>query len=107
MSEARRLIEPAVIRRLIDTLTPEKTARLRQHLELEVDARRAFILFSRQAALSNNAVSLDFRSLPVAAWNWFAPLAAGSYNSNRGYQQAPRFKTRPRPSSASTTGFAP
>lgn len=38
--EARRLIEPAVIRRLIDTLTPEKTARLRQHLELEVDARR-------------------------------------------------------------------
>jgi DNA-binding GntR family transcriptional regulator len=38
--EARRLIEPAVIRRLIDTITPEKTARLRQHLELEFDARR-------------------------------------------------------------------
>ena len=38
--EARRLIEPAVLRRLVDTLTPEKTQRLRQHLELEADARR-------------------------------------------------------------------
>lgn len=38
--EARRLIEPAVLRRLIDTLTPERVARLRQHLELEFDARR-------------------------------------------------------------------
>jgi DNA-binding GntR family transcriptional regulator len=38
--EARRLIEPALLRRLIDTLTPERVARLRQHHELEVDARR-------------------------------------------------------------------
>jgi DNA-binding GntR family transcriptional regulator len=38
--EARRLIEPAVLRRLIDTLTPEKLTRLRQHQELEADARR-------------------------------------------------------------------
>lgn len=38
--EARRLIEPAVIRRLITTLTPDKVARLRQHQELEMDARR-------------------------------------------------------------------
>jgi DNA-binding GntR family transcriptional regulator len=38
--EARRLIEPAVLRRLIETLTPEKLARLRQHQDLEVDARR-------------------------------------------------------------------
>lgn len=38
--EARRLIEPAVLRRLTDTLTPEKITRLRQHLELEADARR-------------------------------------------------------------------
>jgi DNA-binding GntR family transcriptional regulator len=38
--EARRLIEPAVLRRLVQTLTPEKLARLRQHQELEVDARR-------------------------------------------------------------------
>lgn len=38
--EARRLIEPAVLKRLIDTLTPERIARLRQHLELEFDARR-------------------------------------------------------------------
>src|SRR5687767_7150061 len=38
--EARRLIEPAVLRRLIDTLTPEKIARLRQHQELEADAHR-------------------------------------------------------------------
>ncbi|HEY0886387.1 MAG TPA: GntR family transcriptional regulator, partial [Ramlibacter sp.] len=38
--EARRLIEPAVLRRLVDTLTPEKIARLRQHQELEADAHR-------------------------------------------------------------------
>ena len=38
--EARRLIEPAVLRRLIDTLTPEKVAGLRRHQELEADARR-------------------------------------------------------------------
>ena len=38
--EARRLIEPAVARRLIDTLTPEKIERLRAHHELEEDARR-------------------------------------------------------------------
>lgn len=38
--EARRLIEPALLRRLIKTLTPEKVARLRRQLELEVDARR-------------------------------------------------------------------
>lgn len=38
--EARRLIEPAVMRRLIESLTPEKLARLRQHQELELDARR-------------------------------------------------------------------
>ena len=38
--EARRLIEPAVLRRMVDTLTPEKIQRLRQHLELEADAHR-------------------------------------------------------------------
>lgn len=38
--EARRLIEPAVLRRLIDNLTPERIARLRQQQELEIDARR-------------------------------------------------------------------
>jgi DNA-binding GntR family transcriptional regulator len=38
--EARRLIEPALLRRLIGTLSPEKVARLRQQQELEVDARR-------------------------------------------------------------------
>jgi DNA-binding GntR family transcriptional regulator len=38
--EARRLIEPAVLRRLIETVTPEKLARLRQHQDLELDARR-------------------------------------------------------------------
>jgi DNA-binding GntR family transcriptional regulator len=38
--EARRLIEPAVLRRLVDTHTPEKVQRLRQHAELEADARR-------------------------------------------------------------------
>jgi DNA-binding GntR family transcriptional regulator len=38
--EARRLIEPAVLRRMVDTLSAEKVQRLRQHLELEADARR-------------------------------------------------------------------
>ncbi len=38
--EARRLIEPAVLKRLVDTLTTEKINRLRQHVELEADARR-------------------------------------------------------------------
>jgi DNA-binding GntR family transcriptional regulator len=38
--EARRLIEPAVLRRLIENLTPERVARLRQHQALEADARR-------------------------------------------------------------------
>jgi len=38
--EARRLIEPAVLRRLVDTVTPDKITRLRQHAELEADARR-------------------------------------------------------------------
>jgi DNA-binding GntR family transcriptional regulator len=38
--EARRLIEPAVLRRLIDTLTAEKVARLRRHQDLENDARQ-------------------------------------------------------------------
>ena len=38
--EARRLIEPAVLKRLVDTLTPEKITRLRQHNELEADAHR-------------------------------------------------------------------
>lgn len=38
--EARRLIEPAVLRRMVDTLSADKVQRLRQHLELEADARR-------------------------------------------------------------------
>ena len=38
--EARRLIEPAVLKRLVAHLTPDKVARLRQHQELELDARR-------------------------------------------------------------------
>lgn len=38
--EARRLIEPAVVRRLIENLTPECVARLRQHEALEREARQ-------------------------------------------------------------------
>lgn len=38
--EARRLIEPAILRRLIENLTPERVARLRQHQAIEQDARR-------------------------------------------------------------------
>ena len=39
--EARRLIEPALLRRLVRTLTPDKVARLRRHQELELDAHRS------------------------------------------------------------------
>jgi DNA-binding GntR family transcriptional regulator len=38
--EARRIIEPAVLRRLIKTLTPDRVARLRQHQALEMDAKK-------------------------------------------------------------------
>lgn len=38
--EARRLIEPALLRRLIKTLTPDRVARLRQHQSLEQDAKK-------------------------------------------------------------------
>lgn len=38
--EARRLIEPALLRRLVQTLSTEKVAHLRHHLALELDARR-------------------------------------------------------------------
>jgi DNA-binding GntR family transcriptional regulator len=38
--EARRLIEPAIVRRLVETLSPEKLARLREHQARELDARR-------------------------------------------------------------------
>jgi DNA-binding GntR family transcriptional regulator len=38
--EARRLIEPGVLRRLISTIDDVKQQRLRRHLDLEADARR-------------------------------------------------------------------
>lgn len=38
--EARRLIEPALLRRLVENLTPEKLDKLRQHQERELDAHR-------------------------------------------------------------------
>lgn len=38
--EARRLVEPAILQRLIATLTPNKLQRLHQHLELEMGARQ-------------------------------------------------------------------
>ena len=38
--EARRLIEPGVLRRLVDTIDDVKQQRLRRHLELEADARQ-------------------------------------------------------------------
>jgi DNA-binding GntR family transcriptional regulator len=37
--EMRRMIEPGIVRRLINTLTPEKLARLREHQRRELDAR--------------------------------------------------------------------
>jgi DNA-binding GntR family transcriptional regulator len=38
--EARRLIEPAIVRRLIATLSADKVEQLRAHARLEDDARR-------------------------------------------------------------------
>lgn len=38
--EARRLIEPGVLRRLIASLNPEKLRALQQHVQLESDARQ-------------------------------------------------------------------
>ena len=38
--EARRVIEPAVVRRLIENLSPDKIAALREHGERELDAHR-------------------------------------------------------------------
>lgn len=38
--EARRLIEPGVLRRLVGTMDDVKRQRLRRHLDLEADARR-------------------------------------------------------------------
>jgi DNA-binding GntR family transcriptional regulator len=38
--EARRLIEPELVRRLIENLTTERIERLRQHCALELEARR-------------------------------------------------------------------
>lgn len=38
--EARRLVEPALLKRLIDVLTPDHVQQLRQHISLEEDARR-------------------------------------------------------------------
>ncbi|SMG17857.1 transcriptional regulator, GntR family [Paraburkholderia susongensis] len=74
--EARRLIEPAVLRRLIATLTPEKLARLSQHNDLEVDARqrednRAVVRLSGEfhslaAELAgNSALARSMRELSV------------------------------------------
>jgi len=63
--EARRVIEPAVIRRLTRAATPDKLAQLRNHLRLEMDARersdkRAVIRLSGEfhnlvATLSGNS----------------------------------------------------
>ena len=38
--EARRVIEPAIVRRLIDNISAPKLKRLRQHLAKELEARR-------------------------------------------------------------------
>lgn len=74
--EARRLIEPAVLKRLIDTLTPERIARLRQHLELEFDAvrrsdKRAVIRLSGEFHVlvadlaGNSALARSMRELSI------------------------------------------
>lgn len=74
--EARHLIEPAVLRRLIGSLTPEKLARLREHQKLELDAhrrgdRRAMIRLSGEfhslvAELAGNAaLARSMRELSV------------------------------------------
>ncbi|SAL81280.1 GntR family transcriptional regulator [Caballeronia terrestris] len=74
--EARRLIEPAVMRRLVENLTEDKLARLRRHQKLEIDARhredkRAVIRLSGEfhslaAELAgNSALARAMRELSV------------------------------------------
>ncbi len=97
--EARRLIEPAVLRRLIDTLTPEKIARLRQHQELEADAhrrddRRAVIRLSGEfhtlaAELAgNSALARSMRELCMLTcltiFLYDAPTATSCRNDEHG-----------------------
>jgi DNA-binding GntR family transcriptional regulator len=73
--EARRLIEPAVLRRLIETLTPEKLTKLRQHQELERDARRRE---DKRAVIGCPASSIRWRQ------NWPAtPRSRGACASCR------------------------
>jgi DNA-binding GntR family transcriptional regulator len=97
--EARRLIEPAILRRLIDTLTPEKVARLRQHEELEADAhrrddRRAVIRLSGEfhtlaAELAgNSALARSMRELCMLTcltiFLYDAPTATSCRNDEHG-----------------------
>jgi DNA-binding GntR family transcriptional regulator len=74
--EARRLIEPAVVRRLVDNLTPEKIQRLRDHVATEAKARqrgdkRAVIRLSGEfhtllAELAgNSALARSMRELSI------------------------------------------
>mgnify|MGYP006138274427 CR=1 FL=1 len=98
-AEARRLIEPAVLRRLIDTITPEKIARLRQHQELEADAhrrndKRAVIRLSGEfhtlaAELAgNSALSRSMRELCMLTcltiFLYDAPTATSCRNDEHG-----------------------
>jgi DNA-binding GntR family transcriptional regulator len=97
--EARRLIEPAVLRRLIDTISPEKIARLRQHQELEADAhrrndKRAVIRLSGEfhtlaAELAgNSALSRSMRELCMLTcltiFLYDAPTATSCRNDEHG-----------------------
>jgi DNA-binding GntR family transcriptional regulator len=97
--EARRLIEPAVLRRLIDTISPEKIARLRQHQELEGDAhrrndKRAMIRLSGEfhtlaAELAgNSALARSMRELSMLTcltiFLYDAPTATSCRNDEHG-----------------------
>ena len=95
--EARRLIEPAVLRRLVDTLTPEKVARLRQHHELEVDARRRD---------DKRAVDAPVGRVPCAAGRAGRQLRAGAQHARAVDADLPDRSfstTRPRPPAAAPT----
>lgn len=76
--DARRLIEPAMLRRLIATLTPDKVARPRRHQELELDALRRDMAKAENLMLSHldhiqKSLALDRLNARRCSSAWASP----------------------------------